>query len=130
VKRVGAAGAACIAVILCACHKNIQNTEAVRAGVMTYLAKRSDLSAMDVSIASVSFRGDEADATVHFQAKNTTGAGTGLDMKYILERSGNQWVVKGRHGGMGAGANPHGDMSGSGLPPGHPAIPPPATATP
>ena len=129
-KRVLAASAACIAVILCACHKDIQNTEAVRAGVMTYLAKRSDLTAMDVSIASVSFRGDEADATVHFQAKSTNGPGTGLDMKYILERSGNSWVVKGRHGGMGAGANPHGGMSGSRLPPGHPPIPPSATARP
>jgi hypothetical protein len=53
-------------------------------------------------------------------------------MKYILERKGNEWVVKARTG-MGTGANPHGDMGGMGanphgggtpsLPPGHPAVP-------
>lgn len=126
-KKAAAAGVATIAVLLCGCHKNIQNTEAVRQAMMKYLAKRADLSAMDVSIASVSFRGDEADATVHFQARNSNAPGTGLDMPYILERSGNQWVVKGHRGGMGSGANPHGNMGGMGtgqLPPGHPAIPP------
>jgi len=105
----------------------------VQRGIMNYLAKKPGLSAMDVSVTSVSFRENEADATVHFQAKGSNGAASGISMKYILERKGNEWVVKARTG-VGQGTNPHGDMSGMGenphgggtpaLPPGHPAIPP------
>ena len=126
-------------IVLAACHKDIQTTEAVQAGMTKYLAGRSGLSAMDVSVTSVSFHDNEADAMVHFQAKGSTNVNSGISMKYVLERKGNEWVVKGRPG-MGGGANPHGDaanphgdMGGMGanphggtmpaLPPGHPAIP-------
>lgn len=51
------------------CNKDIQNQEAVRQGVMSYLSKRSDLLAMDVSVTSIAFRQDGATAQVHFQAK-------------------------------------------------------------
>ena len=121
-----------------ACHKDIQNEDAVRKGIMNYLSKRPDLSAMDVTVTQVAFRQNEADATVHFQAKNSNGPGTGLDMRYVLERKGNDWVVKGRggsgHGGsmggqMGSPENPHGmgmpppGAAPGALPPGHPAVP-------
>jgi len=117
--------------LLAACHKNIQTTDAVQQGVMKYLATRQGLSAMDVSVVSVSFRENEADATVHFQAKGSTNPGSGIDMKYVLERHGNEWVVKGRSG-TSQGANPHGEMGSNphgstgtpALPPGHPKIPP------
>ena len=126
------AASACTAFfLLAACHKNIQTTDAVQQGIMKYLASRQGLTAMDVSVVSVSFRENEADATVHFQAKGSTNPASGIDMKYVLERHGNEWVVKGRSG-MGQGANPHGGMGGNphggtgmpSLPPGHPAIPP------
>jgi hypothetical protein len=120
-------------VMLAACHKDINTTEAVQRGMTKYLASKSGLSAMDVSVTSVSFRENEADATVHFQAKGSGAINSGINMKYVLERKGDEWVVKGRSG-MSTGANPHGDMSGMGsnphgggmpaLPPGHPAIPP------
>ncbi len=128
------------ALFLAACKKDIQTEDAVRQGILNYLAKRSDLSSMDVTVTKVSFRQNEADATVHFQAKNSSAPGTGLDMSYVLERKGNDWVVKGRaagmgHGGaMGGAANPHG-MGAPGMPtpeqmptpgqmpPGHPAVP-------
>ncbi len=99
---------------------------------MNYLAKKSGLSSMDVTIATVSFKKDEADAVVHFQARGSNSPGSGLDIPYILERKGNEWVVKGR-AGSARGANPHGDAAGMGanphgggapaLPPGHPAVP-------
>jgi len=126
-----AAALACF-LSLAGCHKDINTTEAVERGMTNYLAKKSGLSAMDVSVVSVAFHGNEADATVHFQAKGSGNINSGIDMKYILERQGNEWVVKGRSG-MGSGANPHGNMGGTGtnphggsmpqLPPGHPAIP-------
>ena len=107
---------------------------------MNYLSKRSDLLSMDVSIADVIYRQDEATATVHFQAKGSNTPGSGMDMRYLLERKGNDWVVKGRAGGeahgQGMGASPGAPQSASPssqpgsigampqtLPPGHPAIP-------
>ncbi len=116
--KSGIVGAALGLALLCCCKKDIQNEGAVRQGVLNYLSKRSDLSAMDVSIARVAFRQNEADATVHFQAKGSNAPGAGLDMNYILERKGNDWVVKGRAQGMG-----HGGAMGE-LPPGHPGVPP------
>lgn len=113
---------------------------------MNYLAKRSDLVAMDVTVNSVSFHDNEATAQVHFQAKGNSSPVAGMTMQYVLERQDNQWVVKGRSGanahgssmpgssgmpGQGAGAGGLGGMpnipgaSGAApgsLPPGHPAI--------
>jgi hypothetical protein len=63
---------------------------------MSYLSKRSDLLAMDVSVASVSFQQDEATAQVHFQAKGNSSPAAGMTMQYVLERKDGQWVVKGR----------------------------------
>jgi hypothetical protein len=116
--------------VLCGCEKNMQNQEAVRKGVMTYLAKRSDLLAMDVSVTSVSFRQDEATAEVHFQAKGNNSPAAGMTMQYVLERQGGQWQVKGRtgsnssHGASGPGVN---SVPGQRLPgplDGMPALPP------
>jgi hypothetical protein len=103
------AAAALSALLLAGCKKDVQNQDAVRQGVMSYLSKRSDLLAMDVSINSVSFRQDEATAVVHFQAKGNPSPAAGMTMQYVLERNGADWVVKGRTGsnsGHGASGPP------------------------
>ena len=114
----------CASILLLGCKKDIQNKEAVRQGVIDYFAKRQDLSAMDVAVSSVSFRQDEADAMVYVTPKGSPGAG-GMQMKYLLERKNNRWVVKGRSGSAGGDANPHGGSLAipQGLPPGHPSLP-------
>jgi hypothetical protein len=127
-----------VSLLLGACKRDIENEDAVRRGILSYFAKRQDLSSMDVSVSKVAFRQNEADAVVHLQAKGTSAPGSGLDMSYVLERKGNEWVVKGKglgpgHGGMGMpspGQMPApGQMPGS-LPPGHPAVPPAGTPPP
>ena len=116
--------------LLGACQKDIQNEDAVRRGIMNYLSKRQDLTAMDVTVTKVAFRQNEAEASVHYQAKGSAAPGSGVDMRYVLERKGNEWVVKGRaagseHGASPMGASPmSGGMTGGALPPGHPAVPP------
>ncbi|MGA2882363.1 MAG: hypothetical protein ABSG13_25700 [Bryobacteraceae bacterium] len=142
------AAAAVSLVLLAGCKKDIQNQDAVRQGVMSYLSKRSDLLAMDVSISSVAFSQDEATAQVHFQAKGNSSPAAGMTMQYVLERKDGQWVVKGRagsnaaHGAGATGVNiappgqgtapgsldgmpriatPGGPESTS-LPPGHPSV--------
>ena len=111
------------------CKRNIQNNDAVKQGVMTYLAKRSDLLSMDVNVVSVSYHQDEATATVRFQAKGNNAPGSGLTMQYVLERKGNQWTVKRKAGeGHGMAGMPQEGSGGSigampeTMPPGHPTV--------
>jgi hypothetical protein len=121
---------------LSGCKQDVQkNNEAVRQGVLAYFAKRTDLLSMDVSVTSVTYQQNEATATVHLQAKGNNAPGSGMDMKYVLERNGNAWVVKGRaggdsHGAQGMGAPQGMPQGGAGsigampqtLPPGHPPV--------
>ena len=111
------------------CKRNIQNNDAVKQGVMTYLAKRADLVSMDVKVMSVSYHQDEATAVVHFQAKGNAVAGAGLSMQYVLQREGDQWVVKRKATeGHGTAAMPQEGSGGSigampqTMPPGHPTV--------
>ena len=114
-----------------ACKRGIYDQEAVRQGVIDYLSKRSNLNVagMNVSVTSVTFRKDEADATVAFTARGAN-PGQPMSMRYTLERQGDHWVVKDKAetGGSphsAAGANPHGTVAppaGGQLPPGHPPI--------
>jgi hypothetical protein len=118
--------------LLGGCKKNIQNDDAVRQGIMSYLGKRPDLLSMDVNVTSVAYRQDEATATVQFQAKGNTSPGASMTMKYVLEREGNQWNVKRRasaneHGSNalppdGSGAGSIGAMPNTTMPPGHPSV--------
>jgi len=138
--RIPAAVALCLSLACFAgCSHSVDNKEAVKQGIVNYLSKRSDFLAMDVSVTSVAFRQDEATADVHFQAKGNNNPGAGMNMQYVLERKGKEWVVKGRAGA--AGGNPHTGMpqapsgampqtsTGSGsigampaLPQGHPGV--------
>jgi hypothetical protein len=97
-----------------------QDQSAVEKGVMDYLENKAglDIKGMDVAISSVAFREGEADATVTFKAKGSTGASNMMTMKYVLEHKDGKWVVKGRSGGSGG----HGSegMGGGAMPPGHP----------
>lgn len=125
-------GLLCAAFLASGCRRDIQNSEAVRQAILDYIAKVPGLTPMDVSIGSVSYRKDEAEAQVYFRAKGGP-VNNGMEMKYLLERKGNQWVVKSRAGATGG--NPHGGMSTGmpmdsthggatpTLPPGHPPVP-------
>jgi hypothetical protein len=108
--------------LLAACSKDIQNTEAVRQGVVDYLQQRTaetglDLNSLVVTVSTVSFEQDVARATVAFSPKSAPGA-PGMSMSYVLDRKGDKWVVKGRQVNPG---NPHGAGE---IPPGHPATGP------
>jgi hypothetical protein len=114
------------AALLSACSRDIQNSDAVRAGVLEYLTSNQsriglDPNAMQVDVTSVSFQKDEARATVAFRAKGGGDSGA-MMINYVLDRKGNKWVVKGR---TENGVNPHGagalPQAAPELPPGHPS---------
>ena len=152
VKRLTFVAAAAVSILLLwGCKKDIQNQDAVRQGVMTYLSKRSDLLAMEVSVTSVNFNQDQATAQVHFQAKGNSSPGAGMTMEYVLDRKDGQWVVRGKaganaaHGANGPAVNPtpgrwrrdrpvpwtaclqfqglDPEAGAGSLPPGHPSVP-------
>jgi hypothetical protein len=133
VKQISCA-ALVLGAFLAGCGKDIQTKEAVKKGVVEYLTKRQgqtglNMDSMNVEVSSVTFRKDEAQATVSFAPKQ--GGGGGMSMSYTLERKGDHWEVKGRsaapgnvHGGgdliPGAGA----PSGGAALPPDHPPVTP------
>jgi len=87
---------------------------------MKHLANVSglDMAKMSVDVASVAFRGSEADVTVTITPQGMDAA-SGMQMVYTMEQKGGAWAVKGRRGSTPG--NPHGMMpGGSALPPGHP----------
>jgi hypothetical protein len=99
-----------------------QDKEAVHRGILDHLAEAGFSNQnMDVTVTSVQFNGDKADAVVQIAAK---GQGQGMQMRYSLEHKGSRWVVVGRaDAGAGHGAalapgvaNPHGGgaMPGAG----------------
>lgn len=125
--------------LLAGCSKNIDTPDDIKAGVIKDLSKKMDVKSMDITVQSVAFRGKEADASVIFSPKGLP-AGSGMMMKYVMARDGDEWKIKSRaldgdaahmqqqsggslpsgHPGMGAGA-PGGTAGGTALPPGHPA---------
>jgi hypothetical protein len=111
-------------VCLAACNRSGQNNDAVRQGVLDHLAQAGlNMAGMEVTVNSVQFNGNQADASVSIAAKGAN-AGQGMQMKYHLEQKDNKWVVVGRQdsGQHGAGAmapgavNPSGAMPGSANP--------------
>jgi hypothetical protein len=106
------------------CSKDIQNSDAVKQGVLDYLHARNsqtglNMDAMQIDVTSISFQRDVARAAVIFTPKGMPGGG--MEMNATLDRKGAKWVVRGHlEGGSvqhGAGGMP------SPLPPGHPAVP-------
>ena len=110
----------CAAVLLlfslAACNRGLHNNDAVRQGVIDHLSKAGlNVKGMDITLSSVQFNGNQADATVSITPKGGSPA-QGMSMNYHLEQQGSLWVVTGR---KDAGGSPHGGgaMPGA-MPPG------------
>jgi hypothetical protein len=126
-----------LALALAACHRGARNNEAVRQGVIDYLAQKGlNVKGMDVAVTNLNMNGSQAEATVSITPKGGNPS-QGMSMEYQLEQHGEKWTVTGRknasqhgagamppgmenpHGGTTPGAeNPHGTMpSPQDLPP-------------
>ena len=122
------AAPALLCALLCACSRDIQNSDAVRAGVIEYLTSNQskiglDPNLMQIDVTTVSFQKDQARATVAFRPKQGGDGAAPMMMGYALDRKGNKWVVRGR---LENGMNPHGADPNAApqgqLPPGHPPV--------
>jgi hypothetical protein len=116
---------------LAACNRGNQSKDAVRQGVLDYLASKGlNMAGMNVEVTAVQFNGERAEASVSITAKG--GApGTGMAPVYVLEQKGGKWAVTGRketgEAQHGAGAMPGGGVPGAENPHGG-AMPPGAGA--
>lgn len=149
-------GLAITLVGLSACKKQVNDSEAIRVGILQHLTSIGTLnmSAMDMDVRSVAVTGNQAHAEVEFRPKNSGTPGAGMHVAYNLEKHGGAWVVLKTQslGGMiqhpDPGQNPHTnqDMHSSmpnfseilnpsgapaqgSLPPGHPPISSPQQPT-
>jgi hypothetical protein len=105
-----------LALSLAACNSARKNNDAVRQGVIDYLAQRGlNVQGMDVSITNLEAKGNQADATVSIVPKGGDKA-QGMSMKYHLEQRDNKWTVVGKES---AGSSPHG---GGVMPPATPGV--------
>lgn len=98
------------------CNRSVENPEAVRTAILDYLAteKKMNVAAMQVDITALTFRQNEADATVSYRLKGTSG-GSAMTFSYTLEKKGSAWVVKGK---AESGGTPHGTTGPAGAAPG------------
>ena len=77
-----------LGIAVVACNRAPESKEAVREGIVDHLNKNTglDLKAMDVDIRDVTFKGNQATASVAFKPKSSPDAG--MTMNYTLERQG------------------------------------------
>src|SRR4029077_6636670 len=77
---------------LTACNRSAQNKEAVRQGVMDYLNTKYraggdlNVAGMDITVTSVQFNGNAAEASVSFAPKGL-GPSAGMVMEYQLRQA-------------------------------------------
>jgi hypothetical protein len=141
---------------LSACKKQASDNDAIRAGILQHLASIGTLnmSAMDMDLRSVAVTGNQAHAEVEFRAKTSGPPGGGMQVAYDLEKRGRAWVVL-KSQPLGGGMqhptaspspsanqpvhsmpnfnellNPSGAPAQGTLPPGHPPVNSPQSATP
>jgi hypothetical protein len=127
-------GALVLAVLLVSCNNGMRTREAVERDIRKSVGRRGDLNMnnLDVTVNSVNFHGNKADAVVGFMPKGGL-ISQGMTMRYTLEQRGNEWVIINRqmsdmHAHTGAAGAP-GNSAGP-LPPGHPSLDGTANGTP
>jgi hypothetical protein len=116
-----------LSLLLAGCTKNIDNSDAVKAGIIKDIGKKVDVQNMDVNVDSVSFRDKEATANVSFRPKGGDPAQS-ITMTYNMVRQGDEWHVKERNMMRHEQAKPAAPGTlppvtpGTPLPPGHPQM--------
>ena len=108
-----------------ACKSKVDDKEAIRAGIINYLASRKTLnvSAMDINVTQATVSGNQAQAQVEIRLKNGPPDGASMKLSYDLEKRGEEWaVVKSQPAGGTMQHPAPGEMPPGGLPPGHPNV--------
>jgi len=108
-----------------ACKSKPDDKEAIRSGVINYLAslKTLNVSAMDINVTQATVNGNQAQAQVEIRLKNSPPDGASMKLTYNLEKRGDEWaVVKSQPAGGTLQHPAPGEMPTGGMPPGHPNV--------
>lgn len=108
-----------------ACKSKPDDKEAIRTGVINYLAslKTLNVSAMDINVTQATVNGNQAQAQVEIRLKNSPPDGASMKLTYNLEKRGDEWaVVKSQPAGGTLQHPAPGEMPTGGMPPGHPKV--------
>jgi len=106
------------------CKAKPDDKEAIRTGVINYLAslKTLNVSAMDINVTQATVNGNRAQAQVEIRLKNGPPDGASMKLTYNLEKRGEEWaVVKSQPAGGTMQHPAPGEMPG-GMPLGHPNV--------
>jgi hypothetical protein len=87
------------------CNRGINSRSAVEKAIEAHLERNSSLAlnAFTTEISDVKFEGDNAEAVVKFESKQTPHMS--VQLRYTLRKEGDHWVVQ---SSSGMGGNPHG----------------------
>ena len=108
-----------------ACKSKVDDTEAIRAGIIRYLGSLNTLnvSAMDINVTQAKVNGNQAQVQVEIRLKNSPPDGPSMKLSYNLEKRGEEWTVVKSQPAGGTMQHPGpGEMPPGGLPPGHPNV--------
>ena len=108
-----------------ACKSKVDDTEAIRAGIIRYLGSLNTLnvSAMDINVTQATVNGNQAQVQVEIRLKNSPPDGPSMKLSYNLEKRGEEWTVVKSQPAGGTMQHPGpGEMPPGGLPPGHPNV--------
>ena len=113
-----------------ACKSKTDENEAIRAGVMKHLVALNmlNMSNMEVKVTQATINGNQAQAQVEIRSKGGDPNAPPMQIGYVLEKRGEEWVVL-KSTGMGGGMQhpgpgeplPAGSTPGT-MPPGHPNV--------
>jgi hypothetical protein len=102
-----------VACVLTGCNRfaEVNSKSAVQTAIEDHLKKRPGLalSNMSTEVKDVKFEGDKANAQVVYVSKDTPDLK--VEVRYVLQRQGDQWVVESSTPMGGVGGNPHGGVA-------------------
>lgn len=102
-----------VACVLTGCNRfaGVNSKSAVQAAIEAHLKKRPGLalSNMSTEVKDVKFEGDKANAQVIYVSKDSPDLK--VEVRYVLQRQGDQWVVESSTPMGGVGGNPHGGVA-------------------
>src|SRR5215469_3906382 len=111
-----------------ACKSKTDENEAIRAGVMKHLVALNmlNMSNMEVKVTQATINGNQAQAQVEIRSKGGDPNAPPMQIGYVLEKRGEEWVVL-KSTGMGGGMQHPGPGEAPGsapgtMPPGHPNV--------
>lgn len=112
------------------CKSKTDDSQPIRDGIIKHInsLKGLDVSLMEITVVNSTIDGDRAQAQVEIRPKSEQAGTASMQLTYLLEKRGSDWVVVKSQAAGGTmehptgGAMPSGSVQGDQLPPGHPPV--------